>query len=104
MRTYLSICTIAASISLLAACGGATPPPATAATPAPAAAQPTALKAPGEATIGDRSTCPVSGEEFVIAADSPKVEHEGKTFYFCCSGCAQKFQADPAKYVKKPAS
>jgi Cu+-exporting ATPase len=33
-----------------------------------------------------------------------KVEHAGSTYYFCCTGCAQKFQADPEKYLKaKPA-
>ena len=34
-----------------------------------------------------------------------KVEHMGSTHYFCCAGCAQKFQADPEKYLKpKPAA
>jgi P-type Cu+ transporter len=28
-----------------------------------------------------------------------RVEHLGKTFYFCCSGCATKFRAEPAKYL-----
>ncbi len=28
------------------------------------------------------------------------VEHEGTKVYFCCQGCATKFQADPAKYVE----
>jgi Cu+-exporting ATPase len=26
-------------------------------------------------------------------------EHAGKTYYFCCTGCATKFQADPQKYL-----
>src|ERR1700676_2494583 len=31
-------------------------------------------------------------------------EHAGKTHYFCCRGCQQKFSADPAKYLQaKPA-
>src|SRR5438874_12444883 len=25
--------------------------------------------------------------------------HDGKTYYFCCKGCLQKFQADPKKYL-----
>jgi Cu+-exporting ATPase len=41
----------------------------------------------------------VSGDEFEVTAKSPKVEHEGKTYYFCCGGCDKKFQADPAKYL-----
>jgi len=27
-------------------------------------------------------------------------EHQGRTYYFCCPGCAQKFTADPQKYLK----
>ena len=32
-------------------------------------------------------------------------EHSGKNYYFCCAGCATKFQADPEKYLsaKSPA-
>ncbi len=25
--------------------------------------------------------------------------HDGKTYYFCCPGCKEKFKADPAKYL-----
>ncbi len=32
------------------------------------------------------------------------LEHAGKTYYFCCAGCADKFKADPAKYLNRPAS
>ena len=67
--------------------------------PASAPAQP--LKAPGDAVLGDRTTCPVSQEEFVVAADSPKVEHNGKTYYFCCDGCDGKFLKNPEKYLGK---
>ncbi len=86
------------------ALGCAAAPPAPPA--APAAAEPTApaapsaaVKAPGEAKVGDKSLCPVSKEEFTITASSPKVEHEGKTYYFCCSGCDAKFKKDPKKYL-----
>lgn len=95
MRT--TIAAILLSVSATACGGASTTPPA-----APAGAQAAAKKAPGEARVGDTTTCPVSGEEFVVAADSPKAEHEGKTYYFCCSGCAKKFQADPRKFVAKP--
>jgi YHS domain-containing protein len=57
------------------------------------------LKAPGEAGIGDRTTCLISKEEFTVTAESPKAEYKGKTYYFCCPGCDGKFKADPAKYV-----
>src|SRR5579862_4256986 len=26
-------------------------------------------------------------------------EHAGKTYYFCCAGCAAKFKAEPQKYL-----
>src|SRR6266478_5626078 len=29
------------------------------------------------------------------------VEHEGKTYYFCCCSCREKFQADPKRYLAK---
>jgi P-type Cu+ transporter len=31
------------------------------------------------------------------------VQHSGKTFYFCCAGCANKFRAEPEKYRSAPA-
>ncbi|HEX4999017.1 MAG TPA: YHS domain-containing protein, partial [Terriglobia bacterium] len=30
-------------------------------------------------------------------------EHAGQTYYFCCSGCEQKFRADPTRYIVKQA-
>jgi YHS domain-containing protein len=75
------------------ACGGAAP--------APEAPKTTAgeVKAPGEAKVGDKTTCLISKEEFTVSDSSPKVEHNGKTYYFCCSGCVAKFKSDPAKYL-----
>lgn len=89
------------TVSLVACAGAGTPDAKTPAPAAPAAAatKDPSLKLPGEAKPGDKTTCPVSGEEFVVEATSPKVEHDGKTYYFCCSGCDKKFQANPAKYV-----
>ncbi len=84
---------------LLAACGGSSSKPAD---------QPSAtasgLKAPGDAHVGDRTRCPVSGEEFVVTATSPSVEYGGKTYYFCCPGCDAKFKANPQKFLDAPGS
>lgn len=90
------------------ACAGSTPPPAAPA-PAPAAAEPapttaapaTPLVAPGEAKVGDRTKCPVSGHEFVVTADSPHAEYKGKTYYFCCNNCPKAFEANPEKFASK---
>lgn len=87
------------------ACGGgrAAEPPAAAPSAASAAAPATsaAVVPPGEAKVGDRTNCLVSKEEFVVKESSPKVEYEGKTYYFCCAGCDEKFKADPKKYLGK---
>lgn len=65
------------------------------------AAASSALKAPGEARVGDRTMCMVSNEEFVVTESSPKVDYEGKTYYFCCKGCDTDFKKDPEKYLHK---
>ena len=98
MRTTLGALVLGLGLALSSvACGGATP-----AAHAPGA-HASAVKAPGQAQIGDRTTCPVSGEEFIVSATSPRVEHDGKTYYFCCTECVDKFRADPGKYAAKPA-
>jgi Cu+-exporting ATPase len=32
-------------------------------------------------------------------AANRSVEYQGKTYFFCCDGCKQKFQANPAKFL-----
>ncbi len=43
---------------------------------------------------------PVCGMTVDVAKAKAKVEHNGSTYYFCCSGCAQKFQSNPDEYLK----
>jgi P-type Cu+ transporter len=43
---------------------------------------------------------PVCGMTVDPATAKAKAEHAGVTYYFCCGGCAQKFQAHPAEYLK----
>ncbi len=69
------------------------------AAPAASSTSSSNAKAAGDAKVGDTAHCPVSGEEFVVTDASPHAEHNGKTYYFCCAGCAKKFSADPAKYT-----
>lgn len=100
-----------APVLLVVACGGGAkepaapttaPEPATSAAPATSGSAATSgIVPPGEAKIGDKTTCLISNEEFTVTASSPKVEHEGKTYYFCCPGCDNKFKADPKKYLGK---
>lgn len=49
---------------------------------------------------GTKATCPVTGEEFVIAKDTAHAEHKGKHVYFCCPSCEKPFAKEPDKYVK----
>jgi len=43
---------------------------------------------------------PVCGMQIDEHKAAVKAEHQGVTYYFCSSGCHQKFVADPAKYAK----
>jgi len=45
---------------------------------------------------------PVCGMKVVPEKAKAKVEYKGQSYYFCCAGCAQKFQADPGKYLNAP--
>jgi Cu+-exporting ATPase len=49
---------------------------------------------------------PVCGMNVNPATAKHLFECDGKSYYFCCSGCAEKFEADPQKYLsqKAPAS
>lgn len=46
-------------------------------------------------------TCPVSGEIIRKSDAAGTYEYNGKTYYFCCSGCKEKFVKNPENYVKK---
>ena len=47
---------------------------------------------------------PVCGMFVDPAKAAAKLDYEGKTYYFCATSCAAKFQVDPARYTgKKPA-
>lgn len=54
---------------------------------------------PGLARIGEKAVCPVTGEVFVVKADSAFVDYRGKRYYFCCDGCSQTFQSNPMKVL-----
>jgi len=60
---------------------------------------PADLVAQPGASVGDATTCLVSGEVFRVTEDSPFIEHEGETVYFCCSSCIRRFQRDPDTYL-----
>ncbi len=49
---------------------------------------------------GEPVICPVMGNEVKDLEKAPKVEYNGKTYYFCCEGCVEPFKANPEKYIK----
>ena len=53
-------------------------------------------------TAGD-AVDPVCGMT-VDPADAPSVDHDGQTYYFCCSGCADSFSTDPEEYLDADSS
>jgi len=47
---------------------------------------------------------PVCGMSVDPERAKAKVEHAGKSYYFCCGGCAQKFEQAPQKYLAEKAA
>ena len=43
---------------------------------------------------------PVCGMTVNPASAKAQVQYAGTTYYFCCTGCAQKFEAAPEQYLK----
>jgi len=51
------------------------------------------VKPNANAVIGKVTKCPVSGVMFRVKKSTPKIEHNGKNYQFCCNSCALKFKA-----------
>jgi len=45
---------------------------------------------------------PVCGMTVDPAKAKAKTEHAGKTYYFCCQGCATRFEKEPQKFLTAP--
>ncbi len=58
----------------------------------------TSHEAPAPGHLG-RARDPVCGME-VDPDASGGLEHDGETYFFCCSGCRDKFAGDPGRYVR----
>jgi xanthine dehydrogenase accessory factor len=44
---------------------------------------------------------PVCGMPVTPGPDGLPLEHGGRTYYFCCAGCRQAFETDPAAYANR---
>lgn len=53
--------------------------------------------------MSQQATDPVCGMSVDPANARASLEHAGKTYYFCSSGCRDKFAADPDRWLKKAA-
>ncbi len=57
-------------------------------------------KSPELATIAKD---PVCGMDVNPATAGAAADYHGRTFYFCCPRCAEKFKAAPEQYLSQPA-
>ena len=46
---------------------------------------------------------PVCGMDVKPESAAARHEHEGQTYYFCCSHCMEKFRAEPGEFLGRPA-
>ncbi len=53
-------------------------------------------------TGGPSATDPVCGMAVDPAAARGSYTHDGRTYYFCCPSCLEKFRADPHRYLSAP--
>src|SRR5690606_32289091 len=56
-----------------------------------------------KAAAAAKAIDPVCGMSVDIATATHKAERGGQMHYFCSAGCRTKFEADPARYLAKPA-
>ena len=54
-----------------------------------------------QAQAEETVVCPVSGKEIKKSEAKVSYEHEGKTYYFCCEMCKEKFVKNPEKCIQK---
>ena len=55
--------------------------------------RPAPAPGPAQTVSPELAIDPICGMTVAIVADTPSVELNGETYYFCCEGCASKFQA-----------
>ena len=48
----------------------------------------------------EKIQCPVMKNWILPSEAADKTEYNGKTYYFCCGGCKEKFLAEPEKYIE----
>lgn len=49
--------------------------------------------------MSQKVTDPVCGMSIDPTSSAASAEHDGNTYHFCSTHCAESFKADPAKYA-----
>lgn len=49
---------------------------------------------------GELTRCPVSGVVFEVGDERPTIAAGEDQYRLCCDGCAEKFEAEPTRFVK----
>ncbi len=69
------------------------------------AAEPATVSAPVSAPpAAIEAIDPICGMTVIIAKARHTAEHAGRTWYFCCGGCREKFLTDPGRYAMEGAA
>ena len=55
----------------------------------------------GSGTEGAKAVDPVCGMNVDLHTAKHKAIYQDRPYFFCCSGCKTKFEADPGRYLKK---
>lgn len=50
----------------------------------------------------DHPIDPVCGMTVTPGDEAARIEHDGREYFFCSKNCADKFRADPSRYLKEP--
>lgn len=48
----------------------------------------------------EKVQCPVMKNWILASEAADKIDYNGKTYYFCCGGCKEKFLAEPENYIE----
>jgi xanthine dehydrogenase accessory factor len=61
--------------------------------------QPKAPRVALPLVAAEQAKDPVCGMTVAVATAKHRAEHQGKTYYFCCAGCRERFLAQAERYV-----
>lgn len=53
-----------------------------------------------EDVVEEKVQCPVMKNWILPSEAADLTEYNGKTYYFCCGGCKDKFLSEPEKYIE----